>query len=121
VRRTISRHVPSLSDLRLARVGVVGDRDPVRFGDLVDQRPDRLALLDADRELDALAVEGHELLVVLKPAVGADHDLAVMAGTANPREELLDEPAGARCVFAFPLRLRMCRTSPLSARTARIG
>jgi hypothetical protein len=55
-----------LGDLRLPVLGIVGERHSVRFGDLVDQRADRLALLDADRELHAAGVEGFEQLVVLK-------------------------------------------------------
>jgi len=42
-----------LGDLRLPALGIVGERDPRGLGDQVDQGADRLALLDADRELDA--------------------------------------------------------------------
>ena len=47
-----------LGELRLSGLGVVGDRDPVVLGDLGDQRLDRRALLDADRERDPTRVEG---------------------------------------------------------------
>jgi hypothetical protein len=43
-------------------------------------------MLDPDGELDTLAIERAHQLVVLKPAVGAQHDLAVVTGAANSGE-----------------------------------
>ncbi len=82
-------------DLRLPGVGIVRHPGPVGLGDLVDQCPDLLALLDADRELDALAVERLHQLVVLKPGVRPQHDQAGMAGAAHAREQLVHESLGA--------------------------
>ncbi|HSO97890.1 MAG TPA: hypothetical protein VLP43_02990, partial [Solirubrobacteraceae bacterium] len=84
-----------LGDLSLAGVGVVLDGDPVGVGNQGDQSPDRLALLDPDRELDALPGECAHQLVVLKSRVGADHDLSGMTGAADAGEELVNEPGGA--------------------------
>ena len=92
-----------LRDLRLAHVGIVLHGDPGGLGDLLDQPTDRVALLDTDRELNALPVKRFELLVVLKAAVGADHDPAGVPSTTDAREQLLDEADGAalRVCFAF--------------------
>ncbi len=84
-----------LGDLRLPGLRVVRHPGPVGLGDLLDQCPDLLALLDADRELDAFAVERAHELVVLKPGVRPQHDQAAMAGAAHAGEQLIDEPLGA--------------------------
>ena len=109
-------------DLRFPGVRVVGDRDPVGLGDLGDQRPDRLGLLDADRELDpcrrarsriSLRFSNPESArMTIGPECPARRTRAISSSTnrRNPR-----------CVFAAPLRLRMWSTSPVSERTARIG
>ena len=101
--------------LRLAGVRVVADRDPVLLGDLGDQRPDLLGLLDADRELDALAGElGHQL-AILKSGVGADDDRPGVSGAAHAGDQLFHEPAETRaacsprlcgCGCAAPRRYR---------------
>ncbi len=83
-------------------VGIVRDRDPVGFRDRLDQRPDRLALLDPDRELDTLAVQCTHQLVVLKSRVGPDHDRAVMTRAGHAREQFIHEPGGAALRVGLP-------------------
>jgi hypothetical protein len=63
-----------LGDLRLAAVGIVREGLPLILVDLIAQRADVLALLDADRELDVSSIERFEQLVVLKPGVGTDQE-----------------------------------------------
>ncbi len=52
-----------LGDLRLAGLGIVRDLDPRVLADQVDQRSDRLALLDADRELDGAGSQSFEQIL----------------------------------------------------------
>ena len=89
-----------LSDLRLAGIGVVGDGDPIGLGDLLDQPFDlgAVTVLDADRELDPARIQALEQFVVLKPDVGAEHDLAGVAGASHAGQQLIDKPLRAALV-----------------------
>jgi hypothetical protein len=44
-----------------------------------------------------------------------------MTGSVHTRQEFLDEPLGAALRVRGTLRLRICSTSPVSARVAMIG
>ncbi len=63
-------------------------------------------MFGADRELDTLPVQRGHQLVVLKPDVAPDHDLALMAGATDAGEQLIDEPLnpalGVRLSFPQP-------------------
>ena len=81
-----------LSDLRLVALWIVRERHRGCLVDQSDQRADRLALIDVDRELRAPSVKRLEQLVVLKPGVGADQNREGRAREANAGEQLIHEP-----------------------------
>ncbi len=112
--------VDGLGDLRFAADGV-GNLLP---GILVDRLHRHLDLLDvahADRVLPADLLEVVEDLRVPKPRVGAQQLLAAGAGAVDAGGESWQKRSIPFCVFADPLRIRMCSTSRVSARVARIG
>src|SRR5207247_2493497 len=63
--------------------------------------PDLLVQLDADRELNALAVQAPEHLLLLKARVGADQDRPARPGATHPGQQLIEEALLA----ALPVRL----------------
>ena len=72
-----------LGDLRLARVGVVGDRRPGVLGDLLDECPDARGQAHPDRVGPAGLLEAREHLGVPEPGVRAQQ---LGAGRAGPRD-----------------------------------
>src|SRR5450755_2480730 len=94
-----------LGDLRLPGLRIVLDLHPRVLGDQVDQRPDRLALLDPDREFHPPSIERLEQLVVLKPGIGTDQDRAGRPGATRPGEQLINKPGvpALRVRLPFPV------------------
>jgi hypothetical protein len=110
-----------LGDLCLARLGVVDQRLPGGLVNRGDRRLDVLVLAHTDRVGPARGLQARHRLLVRESRVGAQQLRA--AGTGPPMRGMSSSTnrSAPRAVLAEPLRARMCSTSPVPARVARIG
>ena len=112
--------VDGLGDLRLPADGVV-DVLPGALVDRLDCRFDLLDVAYADRVLPADLLQVLKDLGVPKPRVGSEQLLPVAPARSTRAASSWQKRSIPFCVFADPLRIRMCSTSLVSARVARIG
>ena len=90
-------------DLRLARVGVVGQRLPGFIGDLLDRGADGFGHAHPDRELPAGLLETVKDLGVPEPRVGAQQADAAHAGPRDAGDQLVAETQDAALCVGRPL------------------
>jgi hypothetical protein len=110
-----------LRDLRLPSLRVILEGLPVLLGDRGDCGPDVLLLASADRIRPSGALQTAHDLVVPESRVCAQQLRPGRPALATRGISSSTRRSAPREVFAEPFRARMCSTSPVPARVARIG
>jgi hypothetical protein len=113
--------IGGLGDLCLAVGGVIGDRLPRDLGDRVDDLADLLTTRTPIEYSQPACSSRQNTLVDQNPESARSSFTPVAPARSTRAISSSQKRSIPFCVFADPFRNRMCNTSLVSARVARIG